>query len=91
MSPRILVTVSRTWTDISTRQREPGPEEVAQLADLVNGFLTGATSGLWRIVPARPDDDEAAWYIHRARSKGPGVFEGVEFRWPDDLKRRSSW
>lgn len=61
-------------------EENPLPEDVLYLGDLCHRLITEARSGLYRIVPAHPDDDEYKWWTRQADVRGPGVFEGVEFQ-----------
>lgn len=59
---------------------DPGPDEVAALADLCHELISTARPGLYRINVAGPDHwDGYAWFTGRATRPGRGVFEGVEF------------
>jgi len=58
---------------------QPTSEEIGELRDRLHGYLSTAKPGLYRIVPAHPDNDEYGWFIHPARTRGRGVFEGVAF------------
>lgn len=60
---------------------EPEPDQVAELADLCHELIRTAQPGLYRINVAPPDHwDGYAWFTGRVKNRGPGVFEGVEFR-----------
>ncbi|ACU39379.1 hypothetical protein [Actinosynnema mirum] len=58
----------------------PLPATVDELADLCHDLLAEARPGLYRIVPARPNNHGYSWFCHTARERGLGVFEGVMFR-----------
>lgn len=58
---------------------QPTVDDVRDLADLMHRYLASAQPGLYRIVPAGPDNYEYGWFMWPAKERGPGVFEGVVF------------
>lgn len=60
-------------------EADPTPDQVRVCTEAVYELLANAKPGLYRFVPARPDD-EYGWFLRGAKQRGPGVFEGVEFR-----------
>lgn len=57
---------------------------VKLFGDHLHRLLQRAKPGLYRIVPVGPNnplaDDGYAWVSKRVNQRGPGAFEGVEFR-----------
>jgi hypothetical protein len=58
---------------------DPTADDVSALADLCHELIREARPGLYRIVPAQPDDDEYSWFCRPASAPGRGVFEAVSF------------
>lgn len=57
---------------------EATAEQVRAFGDELHELLATARVGLFRIVPAHPDDDYQ-WFTRYATKRARGVFEGVEF------------
>lgn len=62
-------------------ENEPVPERehIDGMNDACHAWLAEAKPGLYRIVPAGPNNDEYGWFMWGANKRGPGVFEGVVF------------
>lgn len=73
---RIIRNYDGAWPGLD----EVDPEDVRRLGDHLHALMAEARPGLYRFVPARPDDwNGFSWYVHPASGRGPGVFEAVEF------------
>lgn len=72
-----LFKVARPRPDVG--DAEPDAEHVHAFGDWLHRLLAECRTGLYRINPAHPQDDDASWYLVPVEQRGHGAFEAVEF------------